>query len=115
MKKRDLFAELRQGFYDLKKEREGKITLKSTVIQDPQPIEMSNAQIVQIREKFNYSQSVFASVLGINVSTLRNWEQGRSKPNAQAKLLLKLVDVDPSVFTQLVTLATGVSNEKVNY
>tara|TARA_R110002110_G_scaffold111137_2_gene276800 strand:- start:977 stop:1138 length:162 start_codon:yes stop_codon:yes gene_type:complete len=38
---------------------------------------------------------VFAALLRTNVSTLRNWEQDRAKPNAQAALLLKLVESAP--------------------
>ena len=51
MKKRDLFAELMQGLDDLKNEREGKITLKTTVLEEVRPTEKSKSQIVQIRKK----------------------------------------------------------------
>ena len=84
MKKRNVFNELVQGFDDLKTEREGKISLKSTAFVDPQPIAISAARITAIRERLNYSQSVFAALLRTNVSTLRNWGQDRSRPNAQA-------------------------------
>lgn len=95
MKKRNVFDELVQGFDDLKAEREGKITLKSTAIEAPLPIAISAAQITAIRERLNYSQGVFAALLRTNVSTLRNWEQDRARPNAQAALLLKLVESAP--------------------
>ena len=95
MKKRNVFDELVQGFDDLKAEREGKITLKSTVFEAPQPIAISAAQITAIRERLNYSQGVFAALLRTKVSTLQNWEQGRARPNAQAALLLKLVESAP--------------------
>lgn len=95
MKKRNVFDELVQGFDDLKAEREGKITLKSTTFETPPPIAISATQIIALRECLNYSQSVFAALLRTNVSTLRNWEQGRARPNAQAALLLKLVESAP--------------------
>jgi len=95
MKKRNVFDELVQGFDDLKEEREGKITLKSTTFAPPQPIAISAGQITALRERLNYSQGVFAALLRTNVSTLRNWEQDRAKPNAQAALLLKLVESAP--------------------
>ncbi|MEQ9394694.1 helix-turn-helix domain-containing protein [Haliea sp.] len=95
MKKRNVFDELVQGFDDLKAEREGKITLKSTTVEVPQPITISAGQITALRERLNYSQGVFAALLRTNVSTLRNWEQDRAKPNAQAALLLKLVESAP--------------------
>ncbi len=95
MKKRNVFDELVQGFDDLQVEREGKITLKSTTVEAPQPIAISAGQIRALRERLNYSQGVFAALLRTNVSTLRNWEQDRAKPNAQAALLLKLVESAP--------------------
>ena len=95
MKKRNVFDELVQGFDDLQAEREGKITLKSTELEALQPIAISAAQITAIRERLNYSQGVFAALLRTKLSTLQNWEQDRAKPNAQAALLLKLVESAP--------------------
>ncbi|QJD60689.1 hypothetical protein HG264_18295 [Pseudomonas sp. gcc21] len=38
------------------------------------------------------SQRVFAMRIRTSAETLRNWEQDKSKPNAQASLLIKLVE-----------------------
>ena len=46
--------------------------------------------IKQIRSNFDLSQSQFAAMLGISISTLRNWEQGRRTPNGPAKILLQV-------------------------
>lgn len=113
MAKRDLFNELMEGFDALKTEREGKITLRTTEINIPKPIEMSSNQIAKIRKEHNYSQAVFARMLSTKVSTLRNWEQGRSEPNAQAKVLLKLVDTSPDVLAVLVRVTSGTTAVKV--
>lgn len=43
-----------------------------------------------IREKLGLSQSKFAKLLGISISTLQNWEQGRRKPEGPAKVLLNV-------------------------
>ena len=37
----------------------------------------------------------------MKVATLRNWEQGRTKPNREATLLLRLVEKDPAVIMEL--------------
>jgi putative transcriptional regulator len=105
--KRDVFNELMGGFDALKAEREGKITLRTTEIDIPKPIEMSPSQIARIRKEHNYSQAVFARMLSTKLSTLRNWEQGRSEPNAQAKVLLKLVDTAPGVLALLAEVTVG--------
>ena len=107
MAKRNMFDELKQGLQEMKAHREGKVTLKTTEVDIPPPIKMSKTKIQKIRRGTNFSQPVFARVLGVNVSTYQNWEQGRSEPNAQAKLLLEMVDKSPAFLQELTTITTG--------
>lgn len=107
MAKRSMFDELKQGLQEMKAHREGKVTLKTTEVDIPPPIKMSKTRIQKIRKGTNFSQPVFARVLGVNVSTYQNWEQGRSEPNAQAKLLLEMVDKNPAFLQELTTITTG--------
>lgn len=46
--------------------------------------------IKKIREKLHKSQTEFAFMIGISVSTLRNWEQGRRYPEEPARTLLQI-------------------------
>lgn len=48
-----------------------------------------------IREAAAVSQTEFAQLIGINVRTLQNWEQGRSRPTGAARALLKIVASNP--------------------
>jgi len=48
-----------------------------------------------IREGIGFSQSKFAHLIGVNIRTLQNWEQGHRHPTGPAKVLLKLVQADP--------------------
>ena len=41
-----------------------------------------------IRAHYCLSQDKFAKLLGISAGTLRNWEQGRRKPDGPARVLL---------------------------
>ncbi len=41
-----------------------------------------------IRAHYGLSQNKFAKLLGISAGTLRNWEQGRRKPDGPARVLL---------------------------
>ena len=107
MAKRSMFDELQQGLQEMKAHREGKVTLKTTEVDIPPPIKMSKTRIQKIRKGTNFSQPIFARVLGVNVSTYQNWEQGRSEPNAQAKLLLEMVDKSPAFLQELTTITTG--------
>ncbi len=51
--------------------------------------------IKQLRDRTKLSQPKFATLLGVDVSTLRNWEQGRREPTGAAKALLHAIDRDP--------------------
>mgnify|MGYP005840783123 CR=1 FL=1 len=51
--------------------------------------------VAAIREKYDMTQQEFSSLLGISVGTLRNWEQGRRKPQGPAKVLLKIAEKRP--------------------
>ena len=55
-----------------------------------------------IREKLGLSQSKFARLLGISVSTLQNWEQGRRKPEGPAKILLNVAAKYPEAIFNTV-------------
>jgi len=55
-----------------------------------------------IRERLGLSQSKFARLLGISVSTLQNWEQGRRKPKGPAKVLLNVAAKYPEAIFNTV-------------
>lgn len=74
MKKRNLFAEISEGFEALKHEREGKITLRKHHIEIKPAPRVSAVELIALREKMNLSRAVFARHLRTNERTLENWE-----------------------------------------
>ena len=48
-----------------------------------------------IREHLALSQAQFAMRYGFSVSSVRNWEQRRRRPEGAARLLLKLIERKP--------------------
>jgi len=48
-----------------------------------------------IREKTGLPQSRFASLLGVSVRTLQDWEQGRRAPSGAARTLLLVAAKSP--------------------
>lgn len=52
--------------------------------------------IVSIRKETGVTQEVFAAMIGVSVYTLRNWEQGRRKPEGPALALLTIASKDPN-------------------
>ena len=51
--------------------------------------------IKELRGWTKLSQPDFAAMLGVELSTLRNWEQGRREPTGPARALLRAIHNDP--------------------
>ena len=62
-------------------------------------VEEPNAK--EIRSQFNLTQNEFANLLNISVATLRNWEQGRRRPEGAARVLLNVAQRHPEVLMEL--------------
>lgn len=104
MKKRDLFAELTEGFEALAEERAGKLTLRTHEVEWLPTPEVTADELVALRTRLHLSRPVFARYLRTNPRTLENWEQGRARPNAQAALLIRLVERYPDIVERLATV-----------
>ena len=63
--------------------------------------EFSESEVRKLRDNYGLSQGKFASLMGISVATLRNWEQGRRKPEGPAKVLLMVAARHPEVLLDL--------------
>ena len=102
--KRQLFSELLEGMEALAAAREGKITLRQhAVALNPAPV-IEAHELISLRESLNLSRAVLARYLRTNERTLENWEQGRARPNAQAALLIKLVENYPDTVDRLAVI-----------
>jgi putative transcriptional regulator len=55
-----------------------------------------------IRKKLKLSQSKFAERFGLPPATVRDWEQGRRRPDAPARALLKVIDYAPETVARAV-------------
>ena len=58
--------------------------------------------VKKIRSNYKLSQNEFAALMGISVSTLRNWEQGRRAPEGSARVLLQVAAKHPEVIWDVV-------------
>ena len=65
--------------------------------------EFSEPDVRSIREHYGLSQGKFASLMGISVATLRNWEQGRRKPEGAARVLLRVAARHPDAVLDVVS------------
>ena len=58
-------------------------------------VSINSMQIKKIREKTQLSQTVFAELLNVSPSSVRQWEQGKRVPTGATKVLLELLDQSP--------------------
>ena len=74
------------GFIDLRRMRE-----YDALCLAPVP-KYSSSKIRALRERYNLSQAVLASVLNTSLSTVRQWEIGDKHPSGPSLKLLNLLD-----------------------
>ncbi len=87
------FDKIKKGLEDAVAHKEGKITLRTEIIEIPEPpAPYSAKEIRKIREKGQYSQGIFAKILNVNVKTIQAWESGTRFPSHVALRLLEIVD-----------------------
>ena len=65
----------------------------------------SGADIAALRRFVGLSQAQFAQAMAISVHTLRNWEQGRRRPEGPAISLLRIAARHPRVIRENVKTA----------
>ncbi|MEX0601494.1 MAG: helix-turn-helix domain-containing protein [Rhodothermales bacterium] len=64
---------------------------------------LDDPDVAAIRAEYGLSQDKFASLLGISVRTLQNWEQGRRQPHGPAKVLLRVASRHPKALLEAVS------------
>ena len=52
--------------------------------------------VKRVRELLGASQAVLAGFLGVNVNTVRSWEQGKRPPQPIARRFLAEIEADPA-------------------
>ncbi len=59
--------------------------------------------LAEIRNRHGLSQREFADLLGLDVRTLQNWEQGRNRPDSGTASLVLLFDRAPELVAELLS------------
>ncbi len=79
---RDIGTEILEGIRQLKRGESGRV--------------VNIPSVRSIRKKTGLSQARFASLLGVSVRTLQDWEQERRAPSGAARTLLLIAHKNPS-------------------
>ena len=103
-RKLNLFAEIAEGFEALADQRAGKRTMRTHEVDLKPAPDVTADELLALRERLHLSRPVFARYLRTNPRTLENWEQGRARPNAQAALLIRMVERYPDTVERLASV-----------
>ena len=73
-------------------------------------VHVRDVDVTAVREKLGLSQPDFATAFGVSVGTIRNWEQGRRRPEGPARVLLNVIDRKPEAVRE--ALGVGPSRRR---
>ena len=60
------------------------------------------SRVKVLRQRLGMTQAEFAQAFHLPITTLRDWEQQRSVPDAPARALLLAIERDPEVMQRLL-------------
>ncbi|MHB8867642.1 MAG: helix-turn-helix domain-containing protein [Thermoleophilia bacterium] len=90
----ELFQEL------LTSVKQGAAIMKGA-LQPRRTFEFPETEVRALRKQFGLTQDKFAHLMGIGVGTLRNWEQGRRRPEGAARVLLRVASTHPEALLEV--------------
>ena len=98
VKKRNIGEELIEGLEDaIKYVRGKKCRAEVHKVEIPDEIDVRS-----IRKKLSLSRQDFADRYGFSARTLQHWEQGDRQPNGTAKILLLLLQREPTIIENIL-------------
>ncbi len=58
-------------------------------------VKIEDVDVAELRRRLKLTQKQFAKIFGVSLATLRNWEQGRRRPEGPAMVLLNVIKREP--------------------
>jgi len=71
------------------------------------PVSLDAVEISSIRKTLKVSQSVFAKLLNVSLSSVRQWEQGLRSPSGSTMVLLELLQREPHLLDHRIDLSVA--------
>jgi putative transcriptional regulator len=68
-------------------------------------VQVPTTDVRAVRRKLGLSQSEFAAKFGFQPATLKNWEQGRTRPDGPARVLLAVIARHPEAVEDVLRKA----------
>ena len=89
-----------ESLQELRAHLRGEIKLSETVYHVP-----PETDVRALRERLGLSQSDFAALVGFNVRSLQDWEQGRRRPEIPIRAYLAVIQRDPQAVIRALRAA----------
>ena len=89
------FKKIMQGVEEARAYLEGTADKNRFRVHVPETV-----NVKKIRRRLGLSQEGFAETYGFALSAVRDWEQGRRRPERSARILLKIVEREPEAVTR---------------
>ena len=89
------FDKIMQGIGEARAYLEGNADKRRYRVHVPEKVDVK-----KIRRRLGLSQEAFAQTYGFALSAVRDWEQGRRRPERSARILLKIVEKEPEAVTR---------------
>jgi putative transcriptional regulator len=89
------FDKIKAGLDDARAYLDGTADKRRYRIHVPETMDVK-----KIRMRLGLSQEAFAETYGFALSAVRDWEQGRRRPERSARILLKIVEKEPDAVTR---------------
>jgi putative transcriptional regulator len=89
------FNKIMQGIGEARAYLEGTADKRRYRVHVPERV-----NVKRIRQRLGLSQEAFAQTYGFALSAVRDWEQGRRKPERSARILLRIVEKEPEAVTR---------------
>ena len=89
------FNKIMQGIEEARAYLDGTADKRRYRVHVPEKVDVR-----KIRTRLGLSQETFAATYGFALSAVRDWEQGRRRPERSARILLRIVEKEPEAVTR---------------
>ena len=91
--------DLVQAAREMAAHRRGELSLPTRKVTPPDAVD-----VAALRKKIGDNQRQFANHFGFALSAVKEWEQGRRKPERSARILLAVIATNPQAIEQALTV-----------
>jgi putative transcriptional regulator len=100
--------QIRKGLEEAIRHAKGEITLKTTVVEIPEPPPaIQPEELTKLRLDNRMSQDVFACVLNVPTRSVRSWEEGTRRPSQAALRLIQVFRQNTAGVLEVVGMAAA--------